>query len=135
MTSASSTTASLPCGKRTARGLVASESKKKKKKDLLYSTGNSIQYPVINHTGKEYRKDCRDFTGGPVVKNSPSSAGDTGSNPGQGTKILHATGQLSPLTASTQAQVPWSPSSQLERSPQAQTKDLTCHHEEPTCHN
>ena len=64
--------------------------KKKKNKDLLYSTGNSIQYPVINHTGKEYRKDCRDFTGDPVVKNSPSNAGDTGSNPGQGTKISHA---------------------------------------------
>ena len=23
-------------------------------KDLLYSTGNSIQYPVIDHNGKEY---------------------------------------------------------------------------------
>ena len=23
-------------------------------KDLLYSTGNYIQYPVINHNGKEY---------------------------------------------------------------------------------
>ena len=27
-------------------------------KDLLYSTGNSIQYPVINHNGKEYEKEC-----------------------------------------------------------------------------
>ena len=25
-------------------------------KILLYSTGNSIQYPVINHSGKEYEK-------------------------------------------------------------------------------
>ena len=25
-------------------------------KDLLYSTGNYIQYPVINHNGKEYEK-------------------------------------------------------------------------------
>ena len=25
-------------------------------KILLYSTGNYIQYPVINHNGKEYRK-------------------------------------------------------------------------------
>ena len=24
-------------------------------KALLYSTGNSIQYPMINHHGKEYR--------------------------------------------------------------------------------
>ena len=25
-------------------------------KDLLYSTGNSAQYPGINHNGKEYKK-------------------------------------------------------------------------------
>ena len=25
---------------------------------LLYSTGNYIQYPVINHDGKEYEKEC-----------------------------------------------------------------------------
>ena len=27
-------------------------------KVLLYSTGNYIKYPVINHTGKEYEKVC-----------------------------------------------------------------------------
>ena len=27
-------------------------------KVLLYSTGNYIQYPVINHNGKEYEKKC-----------------------------------------------------------------------------
>ena len=27
-------------------------------KVLLYSTGNDIQYPVINHNGKEYEKEC-----------------------------------------------------------------------------
>ena len=27
-------------------------------KVLLYSTGNAIQYPVINHNGKEYEKVC-----------------------------------------------------------------------------
>ena len=26
-------------------------------KALLYSTGNYIQYPVINHNGKEYEKE------------------------------------------------------------------------------
>ena len=36
------------------------------------------------------------FPGGPVVKNPPSNAGDGGLIPGQGTKILHAVGQLSP---------------------------------------
>ena len=27
-------------------------------KDLLYRTGNYIQYPVINHSGKEYEKNA-----------------------------------------------------------------------------
>ena len=27
-------------------------------KVLLHSTGNHIQYPVINHNGKEYEKEC-----------------------------------------------------------------------------
>ena len=27
------------------------------KKVLLYSTGNYIQYPGINHSGKEYKKE------------------------------------------------------------------------------
>ena len=26
--------------------------------DVLYSTGTYIQYPVINHDGKEYEKEC-----------------------------------------------------------------------------
>ena len=38
----------------------------------------------------------RDFPGGPVVKNPPSCAGDAGSIAGQGTKMPHASGQLSP---------------------------------------
>ena len=27
-------------------------------KILLYNTGNYIQYPVVNHDGKEYEKEC-----------------------------------------------------------------------------
>ena len=27
-------------------------------KVLLYSTGNCIQYPVINHNGNKYEKEC-----------------------------------------------------------------------------
>ena len=27
-------------------------------KVLLYSIGNCIQYPVINHNGEEYEKEC-----------------------------------------------------------------------------
>ena len=49
-------------------------------KVLLYSTGNYIQYPVINHSGKEYRGSPGDT----VVKNPPAKAGDTGSIPGLG---------------------------------------------------
>ena len=37
-----------------------------------------------------------DFPGGPVVKNLPCNAGDSGSILGRGTKILHASGQLGP---------------------------------------
>ena len=43
-----------------------------------------------------------DFPGGPVVKNLPYNAGDAGSIPGQGTKIPHATGQLSPRATATE---------------------------------
>ena len=52
------------------------------------------------------KRSLRDFPGGPVVKNPPSNAGDMGSIPGQGTKIPHAMGQLSPHTATTEAHVP-----------------------------
>ena len=42
------------------------------------------------------RKVSWDFPGGPMVKNLPCNTEDTGSLPGQGTKIPHAAGQLSP---------------------------------------
>ena len=38
-----------------------------------------------------------DFPGGPVVKNPPSNAGDTGSLLGQGTKIPCASGATKPV--------------------------------------
>ena len=44
----------------------------------------------------------KDFPGGPVVKNPPSDAGDTGSIPGQGTKFPHAMGELSPCATTTE---------------------------------
>ena len=40
-----------------------------------------------------------------MVRNLPSIAGDEGSIPGQGTKITHAPGQLSPLTTTREARV------------------------------
>ena len=47
-------------------------------------------------------KNIGDFPGGPVVKNPPCNAGDVGSIPGQGTKISHVAGQLSPCTTTTE---------------------------------
>ena len=50
----------------------------------------------------------RDFPGAPVAENLPCNAGDMGSIPGGGTKIPHATGQLSPCATTTEAQVRYS---------------------------
>ena len=47
----------------------------------------------------------RDFPGGPVVKTLPFNARDEGSIPGQGTKIPHATGQLSLHATATEMAV------------------------------
>ena len=43
-----------------------------------------------------FLKNFSNFPGGPVVMNLPSKVGDVGSIRGQGTKIPHASGQLSP---------------------------------------
>ena len=43
-----------------------------------------------------------DFPGGPVVEHPPSNAGCAGLIPGQGTRISHATGQLSPHATPTE---------------------------------
>ena len=42
-----------------------------------------------------YKTINKDFPSGPVAENLPSDAQDVGSIPSWGTKILHATGQLS----------------------------------------
>ena len=52
------------------------------------------------------------FSCGPVLRNPPSKAGDAGSIPDLGTKIPHATGQLSPRPAIREAQkLQWPPGS------------------------
>ena len=64
-------------------------------------------YPLINcwtlltHHVAHWlpQKAMGDFPGGPVVKNPPPSEGNSGSIPGQGTEIPHATGQLCPPAA------------------------------------
>ena len=78
-----------------------------------------------------------DFPGGPVVKNRSCNAGDAGSVPGWGTKIPHATGQLSlratttePACHNQRAHVP-----QLERSLWAATKSPHATTKDPACCN
>ena len=54
--------------------------------------------PNVRNMAETLCRDSQsqDFPGGIVVQNLPSNAGDSGSIPGQGTKIPHAAGQLSP---------------------------------------
>ena len=68
------------------------------------------------------KKTVQGFPVGPVVKNPPSYAGDTGSVPGQETKIPHAAGQPSPCpttpeSAHSRAGVP-----QFKKSPHTARK-------------
>ena len=55
----------------------------------IYSLSKTILDFFLKKTG------VGDFPSGPVVKNLSSSAADTGSIPGWGTKIPHTSGQLS----------------------------------------
>ena len=50
----------------------------------------------------QLKKRQGDFPGGPVVKKPPCNAGGEGSIPGQGTKIPHAAGHLSPHTTTAE---------------------------------
>ena len=58
--------------------------------------GQGTEIPQAMQRSQKKKKNYRDFSGGPVVKNLPPNAGDTGSASGWGTGIPHATGQLSP---------------------------------------
>ena len=57
---------------------------------------------VLGVSKVQQEDQCGDFSGSLVVKNYPSNAGELGSNPSGGTKIHHATGQLSLDTISTE---------------------------------
>ena len=54
---------------------------------------------------RTYKERLEGFPGGAVVENLPANAGYTGSIPGQGTRIPHATGQLSPRATITAPQL------------------------------
>ena len=60
----------------------------------------SLHYKSNKYLGGGRNRDC---PGGPVAKNAPSSAGDTGSSPGQGPKTPHVPGQLSPQATTREA--------------------------------
>ena len=66
---------------------ISQQSQEKNKSDYL---SHKIFFKKLNK-----KSINRDFPGGPVVKNLPSNAGDTGSIPGRGAKIPRAAGQLS----------------------------------------
>ena len=76
---------------------------RKIKSDTVSTVSLSISHEVMGPDAMIFASAgnrTRGFPGGPVVKNLPSSAGDVGSIPGQGTKIPHTVGQLS-LCAAT----------------------------------
>ena len=80
----------------------------------------------------------RDFQGGPVVKNPPYNAGDTGLIIAQGIKILHVAGQLSQHATTTEPTRPGAYTPQLEKrkNPHATTRKKPTHHNnEPVRHN
>ena len=54
-----------------------------------------IHRPVHQQVVGFFFPPVGDFLGGPVVRNPPCKAGDTGSIPGQGTKIPHVAEELS----------------------------------------
>ena len=97
---------------------------------LLLCTGRSMLGSCISFWVWEIRGKW-DFPGGPGVKNPPSNAGDAGSIPGQGTKIPHAAGQLSPHATTTEPMCSRAHVAQLERSPRATRKDPECRKEDP----
>ena len=80
----------------------------------------------------DQRKLARDFPGDPVIKNLHSNARDTGSIPGWGNKIPHATEQLSLWVTKGKPTCPGARGLQwLEKNPCAATKIPTHHNEDP----
>ena len=68
-----------------------------------------------------------------MVKNLSCNAGDTGSIPGQGIKIPHVAGQLSPHTTTTEPMSSGASMPQLERSPCAKTGEKPAHCNKRSC--
>ena len=90
-----------------------------------------LQLPIFWTKQMVLKSNSRDFPGGLMVKNLPCNARNTGWIPGQKTKVPHAAGQLSPgQLLSLHARTKEKP-----RVPQQQSKNPTCHSQDPECHN
>ena len=76
------------------------------------SEGEAVKTPWKKHLTLhemkciKYKNWLWDLPGGKMVENLPCEVGDVGSIPDQGTKIPHATGKLSPCSASTSLRSP-----------------------------
>ena len=66
---------------------------------LCSQAAEGMREPSVVSSWKDMNQG---FPGGPVVKNAPCNARDTGSIPGLGTKIPHVAEQLSPCTTATE---------------------------------
>ena len=75
--------------------------------------GSAILLMLQVRKQKPSENQSRDFRGGLVVNNLPCNTGDVGSTPGWGTKIPHASEQLSPHATSTSSRTR-EPASELE---------------------
>ena len=69
------------------------------RENLLFSVAAHCISGQFSLTELDGNSSSQDFTG-PVIKNLPCNAGDVGLISGQGTKIPHAMGQLSPCATS-----------------------------------
>ena len=63
----------------------------------------TVRYYYLPIRTVQMKNSHKVFPGGPVVEDLSSNAGDSGSIPGLGTKIIHATGQLSLHTTAREA--------------------------------
>ena len=82
---------------------------------MARSVGARARQSLPEGDTKLHQGKCmRGIPGGPEVKNLPCNAGNADSIPDAGTKIPHASGQLSPCTT---------------------TREAACHNKDPACCN
>ena len=81
-----------------------------------------LNSPITIFFKLNLKNQHRNFPGGPVVKNPPCNAGDTGRIPSWGTKILHAIQQVKAHCNTAPGPVP-------------QLENLCAAVKDPTCHN